>query len=146
WWASRNIEETSLEPPLGSGPYKLGSFEAGRFVEIVRVPDYWGKDLPVNRGRFNFDSQRFDYYPDATVALEAFKGGHFDFRLETSAKDWATGYEIPEVKDGRIVKEAVPHKRPAGMQCFVMNLRRPLFSDRRVREALDLAFDFEWAN
>jgi microcin C transport system substrate-binding protein len=146
WWATRNIEETSLEPPLGSGPYKLGTFEAGRFVELVRVPDYWGKDLPVNRGRYNFDTQRFDYYRDATVALEAFKGGHYDFRAETSAKDWATAYDIPEVRDGRVVKETVPNQRPAGMQCFAMNLRRPLFSDRRAREALDLAFDFEWAN
>ena len=146
WWATRNFEETSLEPPLGSGAYKVGKFEAGRFLELERVPDYWGKDLPVNRGRDNFDIQRFDYYRDATVALEAFKGGHYDWRLEISAKDWSTGYEIPEVKDGRIVKEAVPNQRPAGMQCFVLNLRRPLFQDRRVREALDLAFDFEWSN
>ena len=146
WWATRNFEETSLEPPLGSGPYRVGSFEAGRFLELERVPDYWGRDLPVNKGRHNFDVQRFDYYRDATVALEAFKGGNYDWRLEISAKDWSTAYEIPEVKDGRIVKEAVPNRRPAGMQAFVMNLRRPLFQDRRVREALGLAFDFEWSN
>ena len=146
WWATRNIEETSLEPPLGSGPYRVGKFEANRFVELERVPDYWGKDLPVNRGRYNFDVQHSDYYRDATVALEAFKGGHYDWRVEASAKDWSMGYDVPEVKDGRIVKETVPNQRPAGMQCFAMNLRRPLFSDRRVREALDLGFDFEWAN
>jgi microcin C transport system substrate-binding protein len=146
WWASRNFEETSLEPPLGSGPYKVGKFEANRFVELERVPDYWGKDLPVNRGRNNFDVLHSDYYRDATVALEAFKGGHYDFRFENSAKDWSTGYDVPEVKDGRIVKESAPNQRPVGMQGFVMNLRRSLFSDRRVREALDLAFDFEWAN
>ena len=146
WWATRDFEATSLEPPLGSGPYKIGKFEAGRYVELERVPDYWGKDVPVNKGRWNFDVQRFEYYRDATVALEAFKGGSYDFRVEASAKDWATAYEIPEVKDGRIVKEAVPNKRPTGMQAFGMNLRRPLFQDRRVREALDLAFDFEWSN
>jgi microcin C transport system substrate-binding protein len=113
---------------------------------MERVPDYWGKDIPVNKGRWNFDVQRFEYYRDATVALEAFKGGNYDFRVEPSAKEWATSYEIPEVKDGRIVKEAVPHKRPTGMQCFAMNIRRPLFQDRRVREAIGLAFDFEWSN
>jgi microcin C transport system substrate-binding protein len=146
WWATRNFEESSLEPPLGSGPYKVGKFEAGRFYELERVADYWGRDLPVMKGRHNFDVERTDYYRDATVALEAFKGGHYDWRLEISAKDWATAYDIPEVKDGRIIKEAVSNHRPAGMQCFVMNLRRPLFQDRRVREALGLAFDFEWSN
>jgi len=146
WWATRNFEATTLEPPLGSGPYKVGKFEAGRYIEMERVADYWGADIPVNKGRWNFDVQRFEYYRDATVALEAFKGGSYDFRVEPSAKEWATAYEIPEVKDGRIVKEAVPNKRPTGMQFFAMNLRRPLFQDRRVREALDLAFDFEWSN
>jgi len=146
WWAGRDFEAPSLDAPLGSGPYELGKFEAGRFVEYERVADYWGKDLPVNRGRDNFDVRRFEYFRDMTVSLEAFKGGQYDFRLESSAKEWATQYEIPEVKDGRIVKEAVPHQRPAGMQAFVMNLRRPLFQDRRVREALGLAFDFEWSN
>jgi microcin C transport system substrate-binding protein len=146
WWQGREFDKTSLDAPLGSGPYKVGRFEAGRFVEYERVPDYWGKDLAVNRGRNNFDVEHFDYYRDATVALEAFKGGNFDFRMESSAKDWATAYDVPEVRDGRIVKEAVPLGLPAGMQAFVMNLRRPLFQDRRVREALGLAFDFEWSN
>jgi len=146
WWEGREFDKTLLEPPLGSGPYKVGKFEAGRFVEFERVPDYWGKDLPVNRGRFNFDRQHLDYYRDATVALEAFKGGNFDFHRENSAKEWATAYDVPEVRDGRIVKEAVPFGQPVGMQGFVMNLRRPLLQDRRVREALGLAFDFEWSN
>ena len=146
WWATRNFEATTLEPPLGSGPYKVGKFEAGRFIEMERVADYWGADIPVNKGRWNFDVQRFEYYRDATVALEAFKGGNYDFRVEPSAKEWATAYEIPEVKDGRIVKEALPNQRPTGMQSFAMNLRRPVFRDRRVREALGLAFDFEWSN
>jgi microcin C transport system substrate-binding protein len=146
YWETRNFEATTLEPPLGSGPYRVGKFEAGRYLEMERVPDYWGKDIPVNKGRWNFDVQRFEYYRDATVALEAFKGGNYDFRLESSAKEWATSYDIPAVKDGRIIKEAVPNKRPTGMQCFAMNIRRPLFQDRRVREAIILAFDFEWSN
>ena len=146
WWEGREFDKTLLEPPLGSGPYRVGKFEAGRFVEYERVPDYWGRDLPVNRGRNNFDVQHYDYYRDATVALEAFKGGNFDLHLESSAKDWATAYDVPEVRDGRIVKESIPNQRPAGMQAFAMNLRRPLFQDRRVREALGLAFDFEWSN
>ena len=113
---------------------------------MERVPDYWGKDLAVNRGRCNFDVLRYDYYRDVTVALEAFKAGAYDFRVEASAKDWATAYDIPAVKDGRIVKESIPNERPAGMQGFAFNMRRPLFQDRRVRQALGYAFDFEWSN
>src|SRR5690606_39782219 len=107
---------------------------------------YWGAQLSVNRGRHNFDVQRYEYFRDATVALEAFKADQYDFRLENSAKEWATGYDAPPVRDGRIVKREVPHERPAGMQGFAMNLRRPVFQDRRVREALSWAFDFEWSN
>jgi microcin C transport system substrate-binding protein len=146
WWATRAFDAASLEPPLGSGPYRVARFEAGRFVEYERVSDYWGRDLAVNRGRHNFDVQRYEYYRDATVALEAFKGGQYDFRAEASAKDWATGYDSPDVRAGRIVKEEVPVGLPAGMQGFAMNLRRGLFQDRRVREALSFAFDFEWSN
>jgi len=145
-WQDRDFESTTLDRPLGSGPYRVGEFEAGRFVEYQRVPEYWGRDLPVQRGRNNFDRLRYEYFRDATVALEAFKGGHYDFRLEISAKDWATAYQTPDVESGRIVKEEVPYGMPAGMQGFAMNLRRPLFQDRRVREALGLAFDFEWSN
>jgi microcin C transport system substrate-binding protein len=146
WWATRSFDAVSLEPPLGSGAYKVGKFEAGRFVEYERVADYWGRALPVNRGRENFDVQRYEYFRDATVALEAFKGDQYDFRLENSAKEWATGYDAPPVRDGRIVKEEIPHQRPAGMQGFAMNLRRPQLQDPRVREALSWAFDFEWSN
>ncbi len=146
WWEGRDFEATTLERPLGSGPYRVGEFEAGRFVEYQRVPEYWGRELPVQRGQHNFDKLRYEYFRDATVALEAFKGGHYDFRLENSAKDWATGYQTPDVKAGRIVLKEVPFGMPAGMQAFAMNLRRPLFQDRRVREALGLAFDFEWSN
>ena len=123
WWATRSFDAVSLEPPLGSGPYRIAKFEAGRFVEYERVPDYWGAQLAVNRGRHNFDVQRYEYFRDATVALEAFKADQYDFRLENSAKEWATGYDAPPVRDGRIVKREVPHERPAGMQGFAMNLR-----------------------
>jgi microcin C transport system substrate-binding protein len=146
WWASRTFDAVTLEPPLGSGAYRVGKFEAGRFVEYERVPDYWGRDLAVSRGRENFDVQRYEYFRDATVALEAFKSDQYDFRLENSAKDWATGYDTPHVRAGRIRKEEVPLGLPAGMQGFAMNLRRPVFQDPRVREALAFAFDFEWSN
>lgn len=146
WWEGRDFEATTLERPLGSGPYRVGEFEAGRYVAYQRVEDYWGRDLPVTRGKNNFDELRYEYFRDATVALEAFKGGHYDVRFEISAKDWATGYQTPDVKAGRIVLKEVPYGMPAGMQGFAMNLRRPLFQDRRVREALGLAFDFEWSN
>jgi microcin C transport system substrate-binding protein len=146
YWASRNFEEGTLEPPLGSGAYRLDRFEAGRYVSYRRVPDYWGKDLPVNAGRDNFDVVRTDYYRDETVELEAFKAGEFDFRVENSAKEWATAYNVPAVRNGLIRKEEVEHDRPAGMQGFAYNTRRPMFQDRRVRQALAYAFDFEWSN
>ncbi|MBL8672808.1 MAG: ABC transporter substrate-binding protein [Alphaproteobacteria bacterium] len=146
WWATRKFEESSLEPPLGSGPYKIGKFEPGRFLVMERVPGYWGKDVPVNVGRSNFDAMRTEYFRDATVLLEAFKGGQLDFRTENSAKNWATAYDIPALKEGLLVKDELRHERTSGMQGFIMNQRRPLFRDRRVREALILAFDFEWSN
>lgn len=146
WWASRDIAKTTLEPPLGSGAYKIESVEPGRSIVYRRVADYWGKDLPVNRGKDNFDTIRYDYYRDATVALEAFKAGAFDFRVENSAKEWATGYDVPAVKDGLIVRREIAHRRVAGMQGFVFNQRRALFQDRRVRQALGFGLDFEWSN
>lgn len=146
WWASRDITKTTLEPPLGSGAYKIEAVEAGRSIVYRRVADYWGKDLPVNRGKDNFDLIRYDYYRDATVALEAFKAGAFDFRLENSAKEWATGYDVPAVKDGTIQRREIAHRRTAGMQGFVFNLRRPMFQDRRLRLALSQTLDFEWSN
>ena len=118
----------------------------GRSVTLARVPDYWGRDLPVNRGLYNFGSIRYDYYRDSTVALEAFKAGAYDLRFENESKKWATGYDFPAVKDGRVVLRRFPNKRPTGMQGYVFNLRRPLFQDVRVREALTDAFDFEWTN
>lgn len=142
----RPFERATLDIPLGSGPYRLDSFEPGRRVSYRRVADYWGRDLPINRGRHNFDVIHHDYYRDDTVAIEAFKGGAFDFRLENSAKHWATAYDIPAVRDGRLRKEEIANSRPSGMQGFVFNTRRPLFADRRVRAALAWAFDFEWSN
>ena len=146
YWEKRDFEDTTLDPPLGSGAYKIDQFEPGRWSTYKRVADYWGKDLPVNRGRDNFDALRFDYYRDMTVALEAFKAGEYDLRLEASSKDWATAYDVPAVRDGALKKEEIPNDRPAGMQGFAFNLRRPLFQDRRVRQALGYAFDFEWSN
>jgi len=146
YWEDREFDRTTLEPPLGSGPYRIRSFEAGRRIVYERVADYWGRDLAVNRGRHNFDVISYDYYRDRTVQLEAFKAGEFDYRAENSAKNWATAYDIPAVRNGLLTLAEIPHDRPAGMQGFVYNTRRALFADRRVREALAYAFDFEWSN
>ena len=146
WWESRNFENVLLEPPLGSGPYKLAKFELGRSFTMERVPDYWGKNLPIRIGTNNYDTIRYDYYLDRDVSMEAFKSAAFDFRRENQAKRWTTGYDFPAVKDGRVKKELIQHKNPQGMQGYVLNLRRPMFQDVRVRQAMILAFDFEWSN
>lgn len=147
WWKGRDFTATTLEPPLGSGPYRAGPFETGRTITWQRVKDYWGATLPVRRGLYNFDQIRYDSYRDTTVALEAFKAGDYDWRAENEAKKWATGYQDwAALKDGRGRKEIFSNQRPAGMQAYAFNIRRPLFQDRRVREALGLAFDFEWTN
>lgn len=146
YWADREFGENGLTPPVGSGPYRIGDFEAGRSITYQRIDDYWAKDLGVRKGRFNFEQIRYDYYTDDTVALEAFKAGNFDFRLESSAKNWATAYTGPMFEDGSVIKEAIEHHRPSGMQGFVFNTRKSIFSDPRVREALAYGFDFEWAN
>ncbi|WJN57809.1 ABC transporter periplasmic substrate-binding protein [Pseudomonas sp. SO81] len=146
WWASRDFSKSSLEPPLGSGPYQIGKVSPGSSVRFERVKDWWAKDLPVSRGLYNFDTIQIDYYRDTQVALEAFKAGQFDVNLEYSAKDWNTGYDCPALRDGKFAMQAIPNHNPAGMQGYVFNLRRPMFQDRRVREAIALLFDFEWAN
>jgi len=146
WWETREFDKTTLEFPLGSGPYRIKQIDPGRSITYERVEDYWAKDLPVNKGRYNFDEIRIDYYRDSTVALEAFKAGEFDFRQENVAKNWATAYNIPTIADGRIIKEEIPHEQGTGMQAFVFNTRRDIFKDARVREALGLLFDFEWTN
>lgn len=146
YWQTRDFEKTTLEPPLGSGPYEIESVDPGRSITYRRVKTYWAKDLPVNRGRYNIDTVRYDYYRDGTIALEAFKAGQYDFRLENVAKNWAIGYDGPALRDGLIKKEEIPHHLPEGMQGFGYNLRKPLFEDRRVRRALGYLFNFEWTN
>ena len=146
WWAERDFSKGNLDVPLGSGPYKVADVQAGRSIRYERVKDWWGKDLPVNRGFYNFDTLQTDYYRDNTVALEALKAGQFDYWLEMSAKNWATAYNTEAVANGQLIKEEIANHNPTGMQGFIFNTRRPLFNDRRVREALGLLFDFEWAN
>ena len=146
YYETREFDKTTLEPPLGSGPYKIKKLEPGRSIVYERVRDYWGADLPVNRGRFNYDEVRYEYFRDANVALEAFKAGVYDIRLENTSKLWATAYTGPAFDAGLIIKEEIPHERPTGMQGFVFNTRRDIFKNRKVREALAYAFDFEWTN
>jgi microcin C transport system substrate-binding protein len=142
----RNVANSTLEPPLGSGAYRIKEFVPGRSVVYERVRDYWGKDLPVNVGRDNFDELRYEYYRDSSVALEAFKADQIDFRPEGSAKNWATAYDFPAVTDKRVVKEEFPIRNRGNMQAFVLNTRRSKFADPRVRRAFNLALDFEEMN
>lgn len=146
WWEKRDFSAGTLEPPLGSGPYRVKSVQAGRSIVYERVKDYWGQDLPLNRGRYNFDEMQYDYYRDDTVALEALKAGQYDIRVESSAKNWATAYDTPAVRQKQLRRETFANKRPAGMQAYVFNTRREPFRDARVRQALNYAFDFEWTN
>jgi microcin C transport system substrate-binding protein len=153
WWtganaagARRNPGETTLEPPVGSGPYRLKAFEAGRYAIYELNPEYWARDLNVNRGRHNFREVRFEYFRDSTVLLEGFKGDRYDYRAENSARNWSTAYDFPAVADGRVVREEFPIRSTGVMQGFAFNLRRPLFADARVRRAFNLAFDFEDIN
>lgn len=146
YWEGKNFEETTLDPPLGSGPYRIEAIDAGRSITYRRVENYWGADLPVNTGRHNPDVIHYDYYKDSTVATEAQKGGEFDFRLQNSSKAWATAYDIPAVGDGKLIKELIPHENGTGMQGFWFNTRRSKFADPKVRYALAHAFDFEWTN
>ena len=146
YWEDRDFAETTLEPPPGSGPYRIAGFDAGRSITYERAPDYWARGLPVNRGRYNFDRIRFDYYRDNTIALEAFKAGEIDFRVENNSKDWATQYDFPAAAEGRVVVEEIGHEIGTGMQGFWFNTRKGKFADARVRDALAHAFDFEWTN
>ncbi len=141
-----DFEKITLTPLMGSGPYKLGRVDAGRAVSYVRDPNYWGRDLMVNRGRYNFDKIKFVYYQSDEIAFEGFKSGQYRFRPENKASNWATGYNFPAVKAGLINKETISSENPVPMQGLVMNMRRPIFQDIRVRQALTAAYDFEWMN
>ena len=153
WWegtnasgAKRDVSATTLEPPLGSAAYRIKSFEPGRSVTLERVKDFWGADLNVSIGSNNFDEIRYEYFRDATVSLEAFKADQIDWRTENSAKNWATAYDFPAVKDGRVVREEFPISSSGGMQAFAFNIRRAKFSDPRVRHAFNYALNFEELN
>jgi microcin C transport system substrate-binding protein len=146
YYSTKAFDEATLEPPLGSGPYKVGRLEQGRFIEFERVKDYWGADLPVARGQGNFDRVRFEYFRERRVAFEAFKAGTFLFREEFTSREWATAYDFPAVRDGRIKRDEIPDETISGTQGWWFNTRREAFADRRIREALGLAFDFEWTN
>jgi microcin C transport system substrate-binding protein len=146
YYSKQPFDETSLKPPLGSGPYKIKDFKPGTYIAYTRRNDYWAANLPVNRGRYNFDEIRYDYYRDRNIELEAIKSGQFDFREEFSSVSWATGYDIAAVREGRLIRDVLPDHRPSGAQGYFLNTRREKFQDPRVREALDLVFDFEWSN
>lgn len=146
YYANQPFDKTTLTPPLGSGPYQIQKVDAGSSITYQRVQNYWGADLPVNIGQYNFDTIEIDYYRDPHVALEAFKAGNYDVRIENNAKNWATGYQFPAVTAKKVIRTVLPSETPADLQAIFMNTRRPLFQDKRVREAFTLAFDFEWLN
>jgi microcin C transport system substrate-binding protein len=146
FWESRDLSEPLSEVPIGSGAYTVSDHKTGQYIIYERVKDYWAMDLPVNRGRLNFDFVRYDYYRDQTVAFEAFKAGEYDIRVENEAKKWATQYTGSAIDAGYIVKEEIPHEIPPGMQAFIFNIQQPVFQDRRVRMALNYLMDFEWMN
>ena len=146
YYATVPFDKTTLEPPLGSGPYRVSEVDQGRSITFARVPDYWAAGLPINRGKYNFDRIHYDVYRDETVAVEAIKSGAYDFREEYIARNWATAYTIDAIKNGALKKVKIPNKIPRGMQAFLFNLRNPKFADIRVREAVALSMDYEWMN
>ncbi len=146
WWSTRDFTRPLTEPPLGSGPYRVERFDLGRSVTYARRPDWWARTLPVGIGFHNLDRVRLEYFGDPTVLFEAFKAGQIDYRQENISKQWATGYDFAAVQSGLVVKQDLEHKLPIGVQGWVMNTRRPVFRDVRVREALGQVWDFEWTN
>ena len=146
YWEGRDFSKSSLELPLGSGAYKIKKFEAGKYIIYERVKNHWAEELPVHLGMNNFDEVRYDYYRDATVALEAFKAGEYDFREENNSKLWATAYTGKSFDQNLVIRDEISHELPRGMQGFAFNTRKSIFKDRKVREALGYAFDFEWSN
>ena len=146
YYATRPFDETTLDVPLGCGPYKVGRFEPGRYIEYERVKDWWGADLPVGRGQHNFDTVRFEYYRDRDVGFEGFTAKSYLFREEFTSRIWATRYDFPAIKDGRVKREVLPDDTPSGAQGWFINTRREKFKNPKLREALIYAFDFEWTN
>jgi microcin C transport system substrate-binding protein len=146
YYTDHSFDETTLEPPLGCGPYKVGRFEPGRYIAYERVKDWWGADLPVSRGQNNFDVVRYEYYRDRDVAFEGFTGGSYLFREEFTSRIWATRYDFPAMRDGRVLRDVIPDDTPSGAQGWFFNTRREKLQDKRVREAFVYAFDFEWTN
>lgn len=146
YYETTEFNKTTLTPPLGSGPYRISKVDVGRSLTFERVKDYWGKDLPVNRGRYNFDTIHYDVYRDATVQLEALKAGAFDIHREYISRNWATAYDFPAIADGRMLKIEIPHRIPQGMQAFFFNVRQPALASRAVRQAIAYTMDFEWIN
>lgn len=146
YYTANKFAETTMKPPLGSGPYRIGAFKAGSTIAYERMPDYWARDLNVNVGQWNFDRIRFEFYRDRTAGFEGFSSGQYLFREEFTSKVWATQYNFPAVKDGRVKRLTLPDHTPSGAQGWFINARREKFSDPRVREALTYAFDFEWTN
>lgn len=145
-WEGKDFAQSSLEVPIGSGAYTVGAFEPGRYISFVRDPDWWGKDLPIAQGLYNLDEIRYDYFLDPGVIFEAFKAGDLSIWRETNAARWQTQFNFPAVTSGEVVKAEIPHQRPSGITGLVFNTRRPVFADWRVREALTLAFNFEFIN
>jgi microcin C transport system substrate-binding protein len=146
YYATRAFDESTLDTPLGSGPYQVGRLEPGRYIEYRRVPDWWGADLPVARGRYNFDIVRYEYYRDRDVGFEGFTAKSYLFREEFTSRTWATRYDFPAIKDGRVKREVLPDDTPSGAQGWFINTRRAKFNNPKLREALVYAFDFEWTN
>jgi microcin C transport system substrate-binding protein len=146
YYSSKPFEESTFDVPLGSGAYKVGRFDAGRYIEFARVKDWWGADLPVSRGQNNFDIVRYEYYRDREVGFEGFTAENYLFREEFTSRTWATRYDFPAIKDGRVKRDTIPDDTPSGAQGWFINTRRPKFANARLREALNNAFDFEWTN
>jgi microcin C transport system substrate-binding protein len=146
WYQNRPFNQTTMEAPLGSGPYRVARFEQGRFIEYERVADWWGWRVPLMRGQYNFARFRVEYFRDRSVAFEAFKSGDFLFREEFTSRDWAQGYDFPAMRDARVVRRETRDETPSGAQGYFFNMRRPKFQDPRVREAIGLCFDYEWTN
>jgi microcin C transport system substrate-binding protein len=146
YYTTHEFDQSTLDAPLGSGPYRVGRFEPGRYIEYERVADWWGANLPANVGQYNFDTVRYEYYRDRDVGFEGFKAKSYLFREEFTSRTWATGYDFPAIRDGRVKRAEIPDNLPSGGQGWVFNLRRPKFANPRLREALNYAFDFEWTN